>query len=242
MTRSARAAAPLAVLGAAVLAAAIWPAPSTADASSPRATAAASRPPAATVALARRPGAPAVRTRRRRAHHRAVPHASRRASARSSTSAGTRRPPHAAAPRIVRHRRAVAAPTTWPALNAAIARIPSYAEGTARWVVSSRYGHWGTADWYHGVIYVAPSVPAGYLYDVAVHEWSHELSVRDYGGDVDAAVRAMDTFFGGSGLVGAERAADCMAILQGATWTDYTSCRDRRWRAGAGRLLHGGRL
>ena len=36
--------------------------------------------------------------------------------------------------------------------------------------MSSRYGHWGTADWYHDTLYISPSVPLRYLYDVAVHE------------------------------------------------------------------------
>src|SRR5947209_7365331 len=72
---------------------------------------------------------------------------------------------------------ALTGPTSWRSLDAAIARIPSYRPGTSRWVVSSRYGHWGTADWYHDTLYISPSVPPGYLYDVAVHEWSHELSV-----------------------------------------------------------------
>ncbi|HET7311168.1 MAG TPA: hypothetical protein VFJ17_07570 [Mycobacteriales bacterium] len=124
----------------------------------------------------------------------------------------------------------------------AIARIPSYHPGAARWIVSDRYGHWGTADWYHDTLYIAPTVPPAYIYDVAVHEWSHELSVLDYDADVRAAVAAMDHYFGGTGLQGAERAADCMAILQGATWTHYTDCADQRWRAGAALLLRGKRL
>ncbi|MDQ1704601.1 MAG: hypothetical protein QOF18_967 [Frankiaceae bacterium] len=134
------------------------------------------------------------------------------------------------------------APTGWAALNNAIARIPTYQSGAATWVVSSAYDYWGTADWYNDVLYVAPSVPVERLYDVAVHEWSHELSVLDYGGNVAKAKHAMNAFFGGSGLVGAERAADCMAILQGATWTHYTTCRSTKWRAGARRLVHGHKL
>ncbi|HMC72602.1 MAG TPA: hypothetical protein VKJ07_25840, partial [Mycobacteriales bacterium] len=120
-------------------------------------------------------------------------------------------------------------PTGWSALNAAISRIPTYRSGAARWVVSTKYDFWGTADWYHDVLYVDPSVPTDKLYDVAVHEWSHELSVLDYNGDVDAATRAMNAWFGGSDLTGAERAADCMAILQGATWTHYTTCTNTKW-------------
>jgi hypothetical protein len=147
--------------------------------------------------------------------------------------------------RATRHRSASpvpTGPTGWAALDTAIARIPSYRPGGARWVISGRYGHWGTADWYRDTLYVSPTVPTGYLYDVAVHEWSHELSVLDYDADVSAAVSAMNRYFGGSGLVGAERAADCMAILQGATWTHYTSCTSAQWRAGAAVLLRGGRV
>jgi len=124
-------------------------------------------------------------------------------------------------------------------LNTAIARIPTYHPGASRWVVSGRYGHWGTADWYHDTLYISPTVPADRLYDVVVHEWSHELTVLDYHGNVDAAVKAMNRYFGGQGLTGAERAADCMAVLQGASWTHYTSCTDRRWRSGAAKLLRG---
>ena len=125
------------------------------------------------------------------------------------------------------------------ALAAAVAKIPTYRAGSARWVVSRAYDFWGTADWYHDVLYVSPDVPLHYLYDVAVHEWSHELSVLDYNGDVASATKAMNAWFGGSGLTGAERAADCMAILQGATWTHYTTCQNAQWKLGAKRLVQG---
>jgi hypothetical protein len=125
------------------------------------------------------------------------------------------------------------------ALMAAVSRIPSYRAGTVRWVVSRAYAFWGTADWYNAVLYVSPDVPRSKLYDVAVHEWSHELSVLDYAGDVRAATSAMNAWFGGSGLTGPERAADCMSILQGATWTHYTTCTDAHWRAGARLLVAG---
>jgi len=131
-------------------------------------------------------------------------------------------------------------PTGWAQLDAAIARIPAARE--AHWYVSAAWGFWGTADWYHDAIYVAPTVPPDRLYDVAVHEWSHLLSVRDYAGDVSAAIVAMNRVFGGTDLVGPERAADCMAIEQGATWTDYTPCADSGWRAAAARLVAGERL
>jgi hypothetical protein len=127
-------------------------------------------------------------------------------------------------------------------LASSVAHIPGYEQGAATWVVSDKYGSWGTADWYRGVVYISPRVPVERLYDVSVHEWSHLLSVRAYGGDVDAATSAMNAFFGGSGLVGAERAADCMALVMGAHWTHYTACKDSGWRAGATRLTKGERL
>jgi len=154
-------------------------------------------------------------------------------------SAATRHPV-TAKPRRVHH---VRASTSYgAALNNAVARIPTYRAGTVRWVVSRAYAFWGTADWYHGVLYVSPDVPRSKLYDVAVHEWSHELSVLDYAGDVAAATHAMNSWFGGTGLVGAERAADCMSILQGATWTHYTTCTNAHWRAGARLLVTGQQL
>ena len=153
-----------------------------------------------------------------------------------------RQQPPVALTHVAHVRRVATTPTGWSLLDAAIARIPTYHSQAARWIVSGRYGHWGTADWFHDTLYISPTVPPGYLYDVAVHEWSHELSVLDYNGDVPAAVAAMNRHFGGSGLTGAERAADCMAILQGAHWTHYTSCTDRHWRSAATRLLRGRRL
>jgi len=175
---------------------------------------------------------------------RVLPAAAARPATRSTprTTHATAKPgsrPYAAAKsRPVRH--AAPARTSYSsALNNAIARIPTYRAGTVRWVVSRAYAFWGTADWYHGVLYVSPDVPRSKLYDVAVHEWSHELSVLDYAGDVTTATKAMNAWFGGSDLVGAERAADCMSILQGATWTHYTTCTNAHWRAGARLLVSG---
>jgi hypothetical protein len=141
----------------------------------------------------------------------------------------------------VTHHRAPAGPTSWAALNAAIARIPGYHRGDARWVIKSS-AHWGTADWYRNTIYLSHSIPDSKVYDVVLHEWSHLLTVRAYAGDVDAAVAAAKSFFGGRGLMGAEYAADCMARVLGAHWTNYTSCSSADWRAGARRLVHGKRL
>jgi hypothetical protein len=162
------------------------------------------------------------------------------------TAGAARVPAHPAArPRAAAVRRTTSrpsGPTFQQSLDAAIARIPTYRPGAARWVVSRAYDFWGTADWYHDVLYVSPDVPVAKLYDVAVHEWSHELSVLDYGGDVAAAKVEMNSWFCGSDLTGAERAADCMAILQGAQWTHYTTCTNAQWRLGAARLIAGNRL
>lgn len=137
-----------------------------------------------------------------------------------------------------RRQAAAVAPTTpQQRLARAVTRIPGYQPGEARWVVTGRFGNWGVADLEHATIYISPDVPARRLYDVAAHEWSHVLSVKAYHGDVDRAVAAMNSTFGGTGLTGVERAADCMARLLGARWTHYTSCTDPEWRAGARRLL-----
>jgi hypothetical protein len=130
-----------------------------------------------------------------------------------------------------------AGPTSWPELNAAIARIPNY-DGGATWIVSDQYGNWGTANLSTGDIYVSPGVPRHRLDDVVRHEWSHIVSVHPYP-TARTAADAMNSYFGGTGLTGAERAADCMARLIGASWTRYTACTDPRWRDGARRLLSG---
>jgi hypothetical protein len=75
------------------------------------------------------------------------------------------------------------------------------------------------------------------MYSVVAHEWGHVLSVKPYLPDAMAGVNAMNAWFGGSGLTGAERAADCIARLLGATWTNYTPCTDAHWRDGARKLL-----
>jgi len=124
---------------------------------------------------------------------------------------------------------------------AAVARIPGYPSGGAVWVMTSEYGSWGVADWKRGIVYISPSVPASRMYDVVAHEWSHLLSVRPYASTTEAKA-AMNRFFGGSGLTGAERAADCMALQLGATWTHYSTCSSATWQAAAARLIAGQRV
>jgi hypothetical protein len=163
----------------------------------------------------------------------AKPHHTTRVPARPRvTSASASRPRPQVRPALTMQQR----------LAQAIARIPGYRTATVAWQLQANDGHWGTADWYHNVIWISPRVPANRLYDVVIHEWSHVKSVQDYGGNVDVAVGEMNRYFGGSGLTGAERAADCMARVAGAHWTHYTPCDNESWRAGASRLLAGGKL
>jgi len=124
---------------------------------------------------------------------------------------------------------------------AAVARIPGYPTDGATWVMTSKYGSWGVADWKNGIVYISPSVPANRMFDVVAHEWSHVLSVRAYDSTTEAKA-AMNRVFGGSGLTGAERAADCMARQLGASWTHYTDCTNATWRAAAAKLVAGERV
>jgi hypothetical protein len=121
----------------------------------------------------------------------------------------------------------------------AVARIPG-AE-TAHWYLVAQDGYWGTADWYHDAIYISPTVPANRVYDVVAHEWAHLISVKAYS-NVNEAMAAMNARFGGSGVQGSERAADCMAKQLGASWTHYTPCSDADWQAAGAELLAGHRL
>jgi hypothetical protein len=124
----------------------------------------------------------------------------------------------------------------------AVDRIPGYQSGEAVWAITPGLGNWGLAGMGSSVVYISPTVPSNRMYDVVAHEWSHILSAKVYDNDINSALAAMNAYFGGSGLVGAERAADCMALQLGATWTHYTPCTDAHWRAGATRLLSRQRL
>lgn len=127
------------------------------------------------------------------------------------------------------------------ALSRAVARIPGYSgHRPTRWVLTSRYGHWGATDLASGTVYISPAVPANRLDDVVRHEWAHVLTIRVYG-SAAATISGLDAYFGGSGMTGVERAADCMARQLGASWTNYTSCSVAAWQRGATRLLQGRR-
>src|SRR3954454_19909476 len=154
-------AAQLAVIAMALITVSLRPGPAGATAAVPHVA----PPPLHVVAVAHRHHHGAT-------HHRATHHRVRHHRATHHVMAHRATPP------------APSGPTSWTALNTAIARIPTYHAGTSRWIVSGRYGHWGTTDWYHDTVYISPGVPSDHLYDVAVHEWSHELSVLDYHVDV----------------------------------------------------------
>lgn len=136
----------------------------------------------------------------------------------------------------------VRGPTSWTLLNQAIARIPNYRSGVATWVVTNRYGHWGATDLATGDIYISPTIPASKVYAVASHEYAHARTSYNYGWNLLAANTALNAWFGGGDVTARERAADCMAIALGATWTNYTSCQNAHWRQGSRILLAGRRL
>ena len=128
-------------------------------------------------------------------------------------------------------------------MDAAIARIPNYRQGVVGlWSYTSRYGSYGTANLVTREITVSPRVPANLMFSVVVHEYAHELALHNYGGDWQTSGAAMSQAFGAPVVRAQELAADCMARLQGATWTYYTSCSNASWRASAATLLAGNRL
>lgn len=122
-------------------------------------------------------------------------------------------------------------------LQTALDRLPGYRPGEAEFVITPGLGYWSMTNLATGRVYVSSSVPADRVYDVVAHEWSHVVSLRTYNGDVRKSVRAMKKHFGGKGMLGAERAADCMARELGAQWTFYTACEDKHWQAAAQKLL-----
>lgn len=121
-------------------------------------------------------------------------------------------------------------------------RIPGYRPGVvSQWVWSDRYGHWGATNLGTREVTISPRVPSGLLYPVVVHEYSHALVLWLYGSSA-AADAALVRTFGGYAALARERAADCMAIVQGAWWTNYTSCSSPSWRQAAASLVAGRRI
>ena len=145
-------------------------------------------------------------------------------------------------PTVTTPAKIVHGPTSWALLNQAIAQIPNYQTGVATWMVTNRYGHWGATDLANGDIYISPNIPASKVYAVAAHEYAHARTLYNYGWNLQVANVALNTWFGGGDVTARERAADCMAIAEGATWTSYTSCQNAHWRQGSRILLAGQRL
>ena len=175
------------------------------------------------------------------------------AKARAKAQAAARAKAAAAAKaRAVRSTARATAPaparTSWAALNQAIARIPGYRDGIAHWHVTSRFGHYGITDANQpgaANIYISPNVPLSKLYSVAAHEYGHAVVIANYGtgyGPYTRYSRDMVAWFGGTTVTGLERAADCIALRLGATWTNYTGCGDAHSQEGARILLRGGTL
>jgi hypothetical protein len=109
--------------------------------------------------------------------------------------------------------------------------------GTATWALESK-GAWGASDGH--TIYLDPDMPADKRFSVAVHEYSHVLQARAYG-SLRASKAALSAIIGDdpSSVTANESTADCMALLQGATWVNY-GC-DDRLRPAAAALLAGHR-
>lgn len=106
--------------------------------------------------------------------------------------------------------------------------------GYATWVFS-RNNAWGASDGH--TIWIDPSVPTSKRYSVMVHEYSHVLEVRVYG-SLRVSVAALSAVVGGSANdnTANESVADCMALMQGATWTNY-GCQDALRPAAAAILV-----
>ncbi|SDI76910.1 hypothetical protein SAMN05444157_0070 [Frankineae bacterium MT45] len=131
---------------------------------------------------------------------------------------------------------AVPAYTSWPALNAAIARIPNLHPQWVHFIVADK-GAWGATNLSTGTVYIAPRAPVADLYSIVVHEYAHVIQGRLYG-NMAGAIAGLRPQFGNAGERTIEYAADCVARLEGATWTDYTSCTNPAWRRAAQALLN----
>lgn len=132
--------------------------------------------------------------------------------------------------------------TKWAALNDAIVKIPHLNPALVTWKIENK-GAWAATDLNTGTVYVSPTAPVSKLYSIVAHEYGHVLQGVAYG-DYSAAVRALAGWYGTAATnpLALERAADCMALLDGVTWTRYTTCRNTHWRDGARYLLNGHRL
>ena len=108
---------------------------------------------------------------------------------------------------------------------------------SATWTLESK-GAWGASDGH--TIYLDPDMPADKRFSVMVHEYSHVLQARVYG-SLGASKAALSAVIGDdpSSVTANESTADCMALMQGATWVNY-GC-DDALRGAAAELLAGHR-
>jgi hypothetical protein len=124
-----------------------------------------------------------------------------------------------------------------------VARIPLYRPGIARWEIVPDLAVYGVTRLRTRTVYLSPRIPRKLLYSVVAHEWGHVISTYAYGGDLRVSQLAFKDWFGGGSMgTATERAADCIAVLLGATWTHYTACHDEHWRLGALYLANGMQL
>jgi uncharacterized protein YgiM (DUF1202 family) len=100
--------------------------------------------------------------------------------------------------------------------------LPQVDPGAAAHWEFRRNGGWGATDGH--TVYIDPDVPADKRFSVMIHEYSHVLQVQVYG-SINASAAAMSAVSGMSATAANESTADCMALMQGATWVDY-GCQD----------------
>jgi len=146
-----------------------------------------------------------------------------------------------------------AVPAAEPAASTRPAREPAPAESSGDWMtdlipqvdpnglatwVFQRNGGWGASD--GRTVFIDPNVPADKRFSVMVHEYSHILQARVFG-SLRNSKAALSPLIGTSAtdVTANESTADCMALMQGATWVDY-GCRDQL-RPAAAAILAGRR-
>jgi hypothetical protein len=107
--------------------------------------------------------------------------------------------------------------------------------GLATWVFE-RNGGWGASDGH--TAYIDPNIPTDKRFSVMVHEYSHVLQARVYG-SLRNSTAALSAIVGGgpSDVTANESTADCMALMQGASWINY-GCQDEL-RPAAAAILAG---
>lgn len=106
-----------------------------------------------------------------------------------------------------------------------------------------RYSN-GVADRYNNDVLLRTSMPSYRLHYVAAHECMHLRQAKAYGGDIAALKKATNKVWGGSGLTGVERSADCMTRAKGIKVTNRayaSSCKGKQATA-TKRLLAGKRI